>query len=99
MNAQTAQHKAETKKYILPLFISIVITLFLFYIDEGFYNFKWMLNLGNWIAFFVYVAVIYMAQLILTLPIFKVAPNFLITVARFILIILGILFLWFVIFK
>ncbi len=99
MKAQTAQHNTETKKYILPLLISIVITLFLFYIDEGFYDFRWMLNIGNWIAFLVYVAVIYAAQLILTLPVFKVAPNFLITVTRFILIILGILFLWFVIFK
>jgi hypothetical protein len=40
-------------------FFSIIFTLFLFYIDEGYYNFDWMQSLENWIVFIPYVAVIY----------------------------------------
>ena len=89
----------ESVKFILPLFISLVITLFLFYIDEGFYNFKWMLNVGNWIAFLIYVAVIYGVQLLLTLPFFRFAQKFIITATKFILIILTVLFLSFIVFR
>lgn len=99
MKTQTIQPNAETEKYILPLFVSIVITLFLCYIDEGYYNFKWILNLGNWVVFFVYVSVIYLAQLILIVPVFRFAPNFILTVTRFILIILAVLFLGFIVFR
>jgi len=98
MKAQTAQHKAEAKKYILPLFISIVTTLFLFYIDEGFYNFKWMLNIGNWIAFLVYVAAIFGVQLLFILPVFRFFPKFIMAVAKFILIICTLFFLYIIFF-
>jgi len=99
MKTQTVQSDTETKKFLLPLFVSIIITLFLVYIDEGNYNFKWMLNLGNWVAFFIYVSVIYVAQLILILPVFRFAPKFILTVTRIILIILAVLFLAFVVFR
>ena len=99
MKSQTIQSSTETERYILPLFISIIITLFLCYIDEGYYNFKWMLNFGNWIAFFVYLSVIYVAQLILLLPFFRPVSKSILTVTRFILIILAVLFLGFVVFK
>lgn len=99
MKAKTTTSEGEIAKFIWPLLIAVVITLFLFYIDEGFYNFKWMLNIGNWIAFLIYVSVIYGAQLILTLPLFRFAPQFILTVTKFILIILGILFLALVVFN
>lgn len=98
MKAQTAQRNAETKKYILPLFISLVITLFLFYIDEGFYDFRWMLNVGNWIVFLVYVAGIYVGQLILILPVYRAAPEFILTSGKIIFVILVLLLLTFVVF-
>lgn len=44
------------------LFISglcaISITFILFFVDEGYYNFQWMQNIGNWVVFVVYVAAI-----------------------------------------
>jgi len=99
MKTQTFQSETEAKKFLFPLYISIIITLFLFYIDEGFYNFKWMLNLGAWLVFFFYVSVIYVAQLILIVPVFRFAPKFILTVTRIILIILAVLFLAFVVFR
>jgi hypothetical protein len=46
-------------KYLWAFLSSVAITLFLFYIDEGYYNFEWMKRAGNWVPFVVYVFVIY----------------------------------------
>ena len=48
----------------MPLALSVFVTLFLFYIDEGYYNFKWMLNIGNWLIFVLYVFILFMAQIL-----------------------------------
>ena len=45
-------------KKILIL-LSIIISLFLGYIDEGYNNFKWMLDWMNWISFVIYFIIIY----------------------------------------
>ncbi len=42
------------KEILFPLLSALFITLFLFYIDEGYYNFKWMLKATNWSAFIIY---------------------------------------------
>jgi hypothetical protein len=42
------------KEILFPLLSALFITLFLFYIDEGYYNFKWMLKASNWAAFIIY---------------------------------------------
>ena len=98
MKTQMLSSKSETAKFIWPLLIAVVITLFLFYIDEGFYNFKWMLNIGNWIAFLLYVAAIYVVQLILILPVYRAAPEFILTSGKIIFVILVLLLLTFVVF-
>ena len=41
-------------------FFSIIFTLFLFYIDEGYYDLTSFKSLGNWIIFIPYVVVIYL---------------------------------------
>ncbi|HAQ21441.1 MAG TPA: hypothetical protein DCR40_19755 [Prolixibacteraceae bacterium] len=99
MKTQKSTPTSESGKFIWPLLIATVITLFLFYIDEGYHNFRWMLNVGNWIAFLFYVAVIYGVQLLLTLPFFRFAPKFIIAATKFILIILAALFLTFIVFR
>lgn len=43
---------------------SIAIAMFLGFIDEGHYNFKWMNNIGNWIALSVYALFIFLGQLL-----------------------------------
>ncbi len=76
MKNQSVPTNSKSAKFIFPLLIAITITSVLFYIDEGFYNFKWMLNIGNWIVFLIYVAAIYILQLIFVLPLYKFAPRF-----------------------
>jgi hypothetical protein len=39
------------------------MTLFLFYIDEGFYSFAWMKQAGAWIVFFIYCNVLFWPML------------------------------------
>ncbi|MBP6183928.1 MAG: hypothetical protein KA479_03245 [Saprospiraceae bacterium] len=39
---------------VLPIGIPFVLTLFLFFIDEGYYSFEWMQDPGNWVPFFIY---------------------------------------------
>lgn len=51
-------------KDVLTLIISAVgITFFIFFIDEGYYNFNWMKNIGNWIMFIPYSGTIFLSQL------------------------------------
>ncbi|MBL7765436.1 MAG: hypothetical protein JNJ58_05050 [Chitinophagaceae bacterium] len=45
-------------RFLIPLAFSVVLTMYLFYIDEGYYDFRWMLQWGNWIACIIYVSVI-----------------------------------------
>ena len=42
---------------------AIGLTLFLFFIDEGFYDFRWLSDPGNWIAFAIYVTAAFLGQL------------------------------------
>jgi hypothetical protein len=53
------QESRSNAKYWRALIFAIIFTLFLFYIDEGYYDFRWMQRAGNWIPFVVYVAIIY----------------------------------------
>ncbi len=48
-----------SKQTWINLWISISIAMFLGYIDEGYYNFNWMKNIGNWIALSVYALFIF----------------------------------------
>ena len=59
----------------LFLIISVVASLFLFYIDEGYYNFQWMKSWGNWIVFMIYAVIIFLVQQLFALifsEVFKV---------------------------
>lgn len=55
----SAIEKKAKSEVIIPLTIAVIITLFLFYIDEGYYNFNWMLDFGNWFVFVIYVSVLF----------------------------------------
>ena len=59
----------------LFLIISVVASLFLFYIDEGCYNFQWMKSWGNWIVLIIYAGIIFLVQQLFALifrEVFKV---------------------------
>lgn len=43
---------------------SLLVTFFLFFIDEGYYDFRWMKDPGNWLVFAFYVAFLFGGQLL-----------------------------------
>lgn len=67
-------HKSSTSKgaSTLPFILSsILITFLLFYIDEGNYNFEWMLEPGSWVVFFIYAFPLYLTQVLFSKVIVK----------------------------
>lgn len=56
----------QNHRILIALISALFATLFLFYIDEGYYNFNWMQNPGNWIPFFMYAGAILGIQLLAT---------------------------------
>lgn len=46
------------KRYAFYTAIAFCINQFLFYLDEGYHDFRWMKQPGNWIAFFIYMALL-----------------------------------------
>ena len=51
----------QTKPYIYLISTFSVVNI-LFFIDEGYYDLRWMANPGNWIAFALYFVVLFFAQ-------------------------------------
>lgn len=49
-----------------------LITFALFFVDEGFFNFQWMRNGGNWIVFGIYFLILFSGQLITYVIISKI---------------------------
>lgn len=62
--------------YWFPLITSIAVTVLLFFIDEGYYNFNWMADFGNWVAFAIYVLGLFVFQLIFQVVLFRKLPGF-----------------------
>lgn len=50
---------------------AVLVTLFLFCIDEGYYSLQWMTNIGTWIIFLIYASVFWLAQLGVRALLFK----------------------------
>ena len=61
--------------YKIPIGVSIVLTLFFFFIDEGYYSFKWMLEPGAWIVFLIYVFILSSVQILTLGFLFKFLPS------------------------
>ena len=53
-NLSTSRFLVEIDNLVIYTTISCALTMFLFYIDEGYYNFEWMSNPGAWFVFSLY---------------------------------------------
>ena len=71
MNTTNVNTRKENSSLIIHATTAILVTLFLFYIDEGYYNFKWMLSIGNWICFFVYAGMLFGGQILVKMFLFE----------------------------
>lgn len=51
-------HQPSFGSSLLPALVAaLLIVMFLFYIDEGYYDFRWMAEAGNWFVFVLYMVV------------------------------------------
>ena len=71
MTALLTTSNASRDNLLIPFASAILITLFLFYIDEGYYDFRWMLQWGNWIAFGIYLALLFPVQWAISFFLFR----------------------------
>jgi hypothetical protein len=58
---QSLAHRKE-EDLLTPFLAALLIVLFLFYIDEGYYNFRWMMDWGNWFVFGLYMLIFFPIQ-------------------------------------
>jgi hypothetical protein len=59
----TSPSTLSTKTLMLQLIVSTVLIVnVLFFIDEGWYDFRWMQRPGNWFVFGVYCAILFLLQ-------------------------------------
>ena len=64
--------KKQQKANLTILIVSsILITAFLFFIDEGNYNFKWAKDIFHWLIFLVYALPIFLFQFLISKAISK----------------------------
>jgi hypothetical protein len=62
MSATATTQNTSRDSLLIPLASAFVITFFLFFIDEGYYDFRWMMSWGNWIVFVVYLVLLFPIQ-------------------------------------
>lgn len=64
MAVSTLNPSKRLSPTVINLTVSVLLTTFLFYIDEGYNNFNWTRNLGNWIMFVAYAGSMFLGQTI-----------------------------------
>jgi len=58
IQAVTAKTTQKNGTWVL-LVSALLITQFLFFIDEGYYDFGWMVHWGGWLVYAIYVGIIF----------------------------------------
>ena len=54
-----------------PFVSTLIIVMFLFFIDEGYYDFRWMAEWGNWMVFSIYLLIFFPVQWLISHFIFN----------------------------
>lgn len=81
---------------VFLLLITLIVVNFLFFIDEGFNDFRWMKHPGNWMAFAIYFVVLFTLQIGFWVLVKKMGQNVKLPLVSVIGITtgLGFLFYW-----
>src|SRR5690349_17205848 len=71
MSAIATPSNTSRDNLLIPFGSAVLITLFLFYIDEGYYDFRWMLQWGNWLVFVIYLILLFPVQWAISYVLFR----------------------------
>lgn len=63
MNSTLPASTSPSYTWLAPLASTLGILFFLFFIDEGYYDVRWMADAGNWVVFFMYFIIMLPIQL------------------------------------
>lgn len=64
MNSASLSDKPREKTTLLFAGVALLITFIFGYTDEGYYDLRWMNNLGNWIVLGIYALAMLIGQLV-----------------------------------
>lgn len=64
MTSKTLASKTTNRSFVTFLIFSLAITFLMLFVDEGYYDLRWMKSFGNWIMFGVYVLLMLIGQLV-----------------------------------
>ncbi len=62
--ARSNRFIVEPRNLFVYITFAILLTIFLFYIDEGYYSFAWMAEPGAWFVFSIYSFAFLVVQLL-----------------------------------
>ena len=63
VKSDDCQPEENIRSYRL-LASALLVTNLLFFIDEGYYDFRWMLDIGNWLIFIIYTCGLFVLQML-----------------------------------
>ncbi len=76
MNTVIIENKKFGNRLWASALTAFIIVQFLFFIDEGYYDFRWMKSVGNWIVFVFYMAFLWGGQLLVMYTLFRSKKRF-----------------------
>lgn len=71
MNISATKPQTDLIEFLAPLFSAFLIVMFLFFIDEGYYDFRWMADAGNWFVFCIYLSIFFLLQWLISHFLFR----------------------------
>lgn len=74
MTSAATQQKTSYWQLLVFAFFALSTTMYLFYLDEGYFDFSWMNNVVNWVFYFIYSMLLFSGQLFLFYVILKHMP-------------------------
>ena len=77
MNALSLNLPKKHFTFTIQTLVTAVFVLYLFYIDEGYFDLRWMKSLQNWFWFAIYILVFSVGQMIAKVYLFKKEYNLL----------------------
>lgn len=71
MTSTPSDVKQEKENLLAPFATAFLLVMFLFFIDEGYYDFRWMRDAGNWVVFFFYLSFAFLSMWLINYLVFR----------------------------